>query len=430
MMPFQANIYQLADELRAVASLGLRYTKDLEVQDRYNRVLTYSTQLVAMLEQRPPEDVLKQYEGVHERLGPLLASSAALFRDDGLLLVRRPDTGLWSLPRDFVGMDETLAEGATRGLLDQAGMAGEATGLLGVFDSQTWGYPAKSQFYQIVFHVESSSDRLWDPEEGDVRLVSQEELSALSPGVDPVVTKVFDRKRGQDAPFFDLGDRQSIPAVGQDLEVVLARTKAHVDELLAISVELSEIGTNGVAFPEHQYAVERYQHMLSVSTRLAQAVKEWSADEASVRYEDNLGLQGLRVGAFAAAFRDGEILLIRREDTGLWAMPGGSVDVGETWAVAAGRELEEETAVGGEVVDLLALFDYRLLRPPPRPLVMAAFLVEPDPDAEPQAMPETLGAGYFPVSKLPEMSPGSAVPMVIDLYEGRVPRPHVDLARG
>ena len=53
------------------------------------------------------------------------------------------------------------------------------------------------------------------------------------------------------------------------------------------------------------------------------------------------------VGAEAAVFRDGRILLIKREDDGLWAMPGGLTDVGETWAHSAERELREETGVTG-----------------------------------------------------------------------------------
>jgi 8-oxo-dGTP diphosphatase len=49
--------------------------------------------------------------------------------------------------------------------------------------------------------------------------------------------------------------------------------------------------------------------------------------------------------AAAARTEDGKWLLIRRADTGTWALPGGTLEWGETLTVALGRELEEEAGV-------------------------------------------------------------------------------------
>ena len=54
----------------------------------------------------------------------------------------------------------------------------------------------------------------------------------------------------------------------------------------------------------------------------------------------------------AVAVRDGALLLIRRGSPpgeGLWSVPGGRVQRGETLAEAVRRELEEETGLDGEV---------------------------------------------------------------------------------
>jgi len=57
----------------------------------------------------------------------------------------------------------------------------------------------------------------------------------------------------------------------------------------------------------------------------------------------------------AAIFRDGKILLVRRARSpakGFYSLPGGRVEFGETLHTALHREVDEETALGIEIVDL------------------------------------------------------------------------------
>jgi len=55
------------------------------------------------------------------------------------------------------------------------------------------------------------------------------------------------------------------------------------------------------------------------------------------------------------------VLLARRDKApgkGLWSIPGGGVELGETQVESVVREVEEETGVKCEVVDFVSTFDY------------------------------------------------------------------------
>jgi ADP-ribose pyrophosphatase YjhB (NUDIX family) len=51
-----------------------------------------------------------------------------------------------------------------------------------------------------------------------------------------------------------------------------------------------------------------------------------------------------------------EILMIQRADNGLWALPGGAQDIGESLTEAARREVAEETGIEIEVTGLSGIY--------------------------------------------------------------------------
>src|SRR5580693_6109956 len=64
------------------------------------------------------------------------------------------------------------------------------------------------------------------------------------------------------------------------------------------------------------------------------------------------------VVAVTAAVRNaqGELLLIERTDNGLWALPGGAQDIGESVVQAARREVYEETGIQVEITGLSGIY--------------------------------------------------------------------------
>ena len=54
----------------------------------------------------------------------------------------------------------------------------------------------------------------------------------------------------------------------------------------------------------------------------------------------------------------GRVLLIERGDNGLWALPGGGQEVGESTPAAAVRETLEETGVEVEITGVVGIYSY------------------------------------------------------------------------
>lgn len=103
-----------------------------------------------------------------------------------------------------------------------------------------------------------------------------------------------------------------------------------------------------------------------------------------------------------------EILLMRRSDNGLWGLPGGYVELGESVADATRREVEEETGFRVEVGRLIGVYS-----DPSRQVIAYSegdrvqavnlcFEARALSQGELTTPEETLESGFFPQDALPE----------------------------
>ncbi|MEX0783783.1 MAG: NUDIX hydrolase N-terminal domain-containing protein [Dehalococcoidia bacterium] len=198
------NLYLVADELRAIANAGLRYAANDYDRDRYERVLGLSARLVAALDDRPAAGVLAEYRGNLDRMFPAVGADAVVIRAGTILLIRRSDDGLWAMPGGGVDVGETLAEAATRELHEETGLEGNATRLLGVWDSRLVGSPLKFHLYHVSMLVEADGDPIpCPPETTEAAFFAGDSLPPLSGGHQVIVPKVLKLLANDSPAYFD-----------------------------------------------------------------------------------------------------------------------------------------------------------------------------------------------------------------------------------
>ena len=200
------------------------------------------------------------------------------------------------------------------------------------------------------------------------------------------------------------------------------------EELYQIADELRAAACLGRHFARNHYDAENYERILAASARLVAALERRSPDEVLTQFQDNLLHVSPLAGAEATVFRGDKLLLIKRSDDGLWALPGGLTEVGETLAETAQRELWEETGVSGHIVKLLGIFDSRLWHSQTKAqLYHAVFLVEAE-NCSPTPSLEATDVAFFKEDNLPPLSPGHhlRVPFVFKQLRGEAPVPYFD----
>jgi ADP-ribose pyrophosphatase YjhB (NUDIX family) len=178
---------------------------------------------------------------------------------------------------------------------------------------------------------------------------------------------------------------------------------------------LAGLARTGLGFTESGYERERYEEVLRVAADIriaaddaAEPSADADADGLVQEWLDDVGdgVAGYvtpKVAVGAAVRNDrGELLLIRRADSGVWLYPTGWCDVGYSAAEVVAKEVAEETGIEAEPVRLIGVLDGLRLGMSRIPLYSLLFLCDAVGGALTPHPLECTDAGWFTETTLPE----------------------------
>jgi ADP-ribose pyrophosphatase YjhB (NUDIX family) len=174
-------------------------------------------------------------------------------------------------------------------------------------------------------------------------------------------------------------------------------------DLLRWARSLQAIAQSGLAWEPSEYDGERYAQVRRVAAEMLAHRDSLDADGVDGLFASQQGHATPKLDVRGAVFREDEILLVQERAKGVWSLPGGWADVGESPSEAVMREVLEESGYSVRPVKLLGLYDRDRHGYPPHVwhIWRAFFLCELE-EQEPKPLGhETIGAGFFRRDELP-----------------------------
>ena len=196
---------------------------------------------------------------------------------------------------------------------------------------------------------------------------------------------------------------------------------------------LAAVAQTGLGFTENQYERERFEEILKIAADIKVAADEGlagvpDADGYVTQWLREVGrgvpgYQTPKVAVGAAVANDaGQLLLIRRADSGIWLYPTGWCDVGYSAPEVVVKEVLEETGIEAEPVRLIGVLDGMRLGDSRIPLYSLLFFCRAV-GGELRLHPlEVTDAGWFSLDALPHPTVGADRwgPMIFAAINGEV----------
>lgn len=178
--------------------------------------------------------------------------------------------------------------------------------------------------------------------------------------------------------------------------------------------KLQAIAQNGLTYSEGVYDIERYKQLRAIATEIMVTYSNVEHSYVLDLFSGEVGYATPKVDVRGAIFRDDTILLVKERADGLWTLPGGWADVGESPSEVVVKEVYEESGYQVRATKLLAVYDRNKQGHPPFPFYVYKLFFHCELiDGSPSSSIETEAVDFFPEDALPELSIGRVTPAQI-----------------
>lgn len=136
----EEQLLDWAIELQALAQAGITYTKDPFDKERFDRIRSIATEMLAVQSPIPIPQLRKLFA---EEVGyptPKLDTRAAVFKENKILLVQEKNE-FWSLPGGWVDFDQSIKENAVKETSEESGLNVEPLKIIAIQDRNKHNSP-------------------------------------------------------------------------------------------------------------------------------------------------------------------------------------------------------------------------------------------------------------------------------------------------
>ncbi len=190
------------------------------------------------------------------------------------------------------------------------------------------------------------------------------------------------------------------------------------------AIELQSMAQCGLSYVKDPYDKERYERLRDIAAEMLACRTDIPLAKVKDLFCNETGYQTPKLDTRAAVFEDGRILLVQERD-GLWALPGGWVDVTETIASNTVKEVREEAGLQVRAERLIALLDYARHNTPPHAYsICKAFVLCTALGGAFVPNTETIASGYFAPDALPPLALTKTTPAQVALCFRAQADPH------